>query len=185
MQTIVIYGDKQDIEVKNQIIQLLKNDYNITVIEDHRIYSVGSGPSLNIILTNNYSSILITNAIIILTSNAKLSYLELIDPSCRIIVNADDANYVSRLASLNSNIYTCGFSQKDSITFSSREKDNVVVSLQRSITTISDNLCEPFEIPCEIFNEISDYTILATILVLILLNYYDEKKCLLLTKIYF
>ena len=65
---------------------------------------------------------------------------------------------------------TYGLSDKDTVTFSSREEGKVVVALQRSVYTIYGKVVDPMEIPCEIRGEYRDFTVLAYVTLLLLLD---------------
>ena len=58
-------------------------------------------------------------------------------------------------------LITCGPSQKDTFTYSSCTDDNIVVSLQRSIKTLSNKSIEPFEILVKHDNQYDIYSSLA------------------------
>lgn len=60
-------------------------------------------------------------------------------------------------------IVTCGLSQKNTVTFSSRTPTTAVVSLQREIHTPDGTLIEPRELPIRLETPRDDYSLLATI----------------------
>lgn len=185
MNTVIIYGDKKNNLLKNNLIRILKENNSIHIFEDNSIISDGIGESINLIFTNNLKLINVKNAIIIIGINAKVHNIKYINRSSKIIVNANDSKQIMKLSKMSTKIYTCGFSSKDYVTFSSRNNDTAVVSLQRSVQLSKTEYCEPFEIPCIIENEISDYFILSSVLSLILLKNLNENISCELTKIYF
>ncbi len=184
MYTIVIYGDKKENEIKSILIGYLKHSYSLNILDGDHIYSIGKGSQLNIVITNSLSNIEIKNCILILTSSSKINNIKYLNKYVNVIINANDLKSISKLAKYGSNIYTCGFCSKDYITFSSRDDEYAVVSLQRSIRLSEMASCEPFEIPCELKAVVSDYAILASVLTLILMQNISEKKSNLIAKIY-
>lgn len=63
---------------------------------------------------------------------------------------------------------TCGLSQKDTVTFSSLDSDRAVVSLQRRLKALDGTEIEPVEVPVTFKPSHSEYSILASIAVLLL-----------------
>lgn len=177
MNTIIIFGDKKDTSIKDTLINTLKKNNVVNSINLYNAFSVGKGIPINIVHTNCIKHIGIENAIVIINSSAKVNNIKKIDKSCRVIINSDNSKGISKLIKFGANIFTCGFSSKDYITFSSRNDDSAVVSLQRSIRLSKDIACDPFETPCQIKSEMSDYTILASTLALILVGDISEEKC--------
>lgn len=176
MKTIIIYGDKRDLQIKNTLIPLLSKDFGINIVDGRVIKSTQGYRTINIIETANANEINVKNAILILKNNAKISSIKLVEKSTNIIVNSNNAKVLARLAKSLNHVYTCGFSSKDYMTFSSREQDSAVVSLQRDIVKLNGEICEPLDIRCKTRGEMNDYTILASSLCLILLNLINEKE---------
>ncbi len=61
---------------------------------------------------------------------------------------------------------TCGLSQKNTVTFSSRTPDSTVVSLQKEIRTAAGRPVEPRELPLSLSAPRRDYPLLAAMAVL-------------------
>lgn len=185
MNTVILYGDKKDNPIINSLKKILKENNCINIFEQNSINSEGEGEIINIILTNNIRILDIKDAVIILLSNAKINNIKFIEKSCKIIINANNTKQISKMSKYSNKIYTCGFSSKDYVTFSSRNKDSAVVSLQRSIKVSKNKSCEPFETPCIINSDIDDFSILSCILTIVfLVNQNENIKCDL-TRIYF
>lgn len=176
MDTIIIYGNKKDKQIRESLQKLLSKKFNVNYISDSVINSGSFGSQLNIIETTSLNEINIKNAILIVKNDSKINSISYIDKTTNIIVNANNTKSLLRLGKSNHNVYTCGFSSKDYVTFSSFDDESAIVSLQRSIKQLNGSICEPMEIPCDRLNGINDYTILATVLVMILLDKVDDKK---------
>lgn len=189
MNTIIIYGEKNDCIIKNNLASFLKQNYSINFFDNNHIYHKGVNPSdqgdsILIIYTNQLNNIDISNAIVIIGNNAKINHIKHINSNVRMIVNSDNTKQINKISKFTSKIYTCGFSSKDYITFSSRNEDSTTISLQRAVH-LSEYTCCPFEIPCSISENQSDFHILSAVMTLILIKCLNEKKACDLTKIYF
>lgn len=63
---------------------------------------------------------------------------------------------------------TCGLSQRDTLTYSSIDAENAVISLQREIKTLQGNPILPREIPILLNSAYDNYQLLAAMAVLLL-----------------
>lgn len=176
MNTIIIYGNKKDEQLKTILLKLLSKKYKVNYISDTIISSSVGNRAINLIETSSLNEIKVKNAILILKENARINSIKSIEQSINIITNANNTKNLLRLGKSIHNVYTCGFSPKDYVTFSSREEETAIVSLQRSIRQANGHICDPMEVPCSTANKISDYSILASTLTLILLGSISENK---------
>lgn len=179
---LIIYGDKKDTQIKDCLLKLLSDKFNINYISEGTVsalFEINSSfcerMDINIIEMSSLNNINIKNAILILKNNAKINSIKFVDNSVNIIINADNTKNLLKLTKTINNIYTCGFSSKDYATFSSRESNNAVISLQRSIRLENDRVLDPMEIPCVLQHDINDYSILASVLAMIMLGITEEK----------
>lgn len=187
-QNIVIWGDKRDRQIADTLLRMLQKRFTIHHFRQSfaEAETVGSGDeSINLIETHEMRELRLSPCILLVQNEAKLSVLHYLGEETSIIINASNTRGIDRLARLSKSIYTCGFSGKDYVTFSSREEENVVVSLQRSVPFADGAACEPFEIPCCAEEPLEDYTLLSCVLALILLRELDENKSKNIGKIYF
>ena len=81
---------------------------------------------------------------VILTED--ISVIEKIPENADIIVSSDNKDALKKLSSEKMNVITCG-GAKDTIGYSSNSDDEIVVSVQREILSLSGKKYEPFEIP--------------------------------------
>lgn len=179
MNTIILYGDKKDTQIKNNLFKILSDDFQINYICDSKICTISSSKTntpLNIIETSSLKEVRAKNTIIILKNNAKINSIKYISKNVNIIINSNNSKNIAKLANKNANVYTCGFSPKDYVTFSSRNNDNTIVSLQRNVKGTDGMIYEPMEIPCDCANNLNDFSILAAILTLILIGKSKENK---------
>lgn len=77
-------------------------------------------------------------------------------------------------------IVTCGLSQKNTVTFSSRTPATAVVSLQRELHAVDGSLIEPRELPVTLAAPRDDYPLLATVAAMWLAGISFPEKGLLL-----
>lgn len=166
MNTLVFYSEKGYVGVEQAIVSALNNMLK---------YRSESSRLINTVFTDNLKNIALTDFILILTGPIKHGMVKHIDRSAHVVVNANDRRALKRLIGCKANIYTCGFSAKDFVTFSSREDNAAMVSLQRNIRLKNHRIYEPFEIMCEIATDVSDYAILAAVLTMILLDLVDDE----------
>lgn len=177
MSTIFLYGDSTDDAIEILFIKILAQKYYVTFISDTQIseYGLGNTIDLTLISSNEIREINKTDAIIVFKPHSKINRLQKLDSSSKVIISSLEASKLLKLPSPLNNVYTCGFSSKDYITFSSREEDKAVISLQRSVLTLCNEVCDPFELPCSISKITDDFPLLAAMMTLILLEGSQEK----------
>lgn len=159
MNTIVFYSEKGVPKEYAAIVEAL----------------TATKQSINIIFTDSLKNIDTKNIVLILFTSIRHSAIKHLDASTRIIVNSINQRSIKTLAHCKHSVYTCGFSSKDYITFSSKFGLTAVVSLQRNIRPLDNMMYEPFEISCTLKSSYSDFTILSCVLAMILLNLVDER----------
>ena len=95
---------------------------------------------------------------VILTGD--ISVIEKIPENADIIVSSDNKDALKKLSSEKMNVITCG-GAKDTIGYSSNSDDEIVVSVQREILSLSEKKYEPFEIPLIKFSGETEYSAMA------------------------
>lgn len=175
LYTIIIYSGRKNERVKSGILQLLlqtlSNGFCINLISQKLLSTGNTGKEqINIIETTDIKEIATQNSILIIKNNANIKALKFIDKSTNVIIDSGNTKNIINLSKTLSKVYSCGFSSKDCVTFSSKEDEKAVVSLQRSVTNLKNEICEPLEIPCTIHGRHDDFSILATSLTAILLG---------------
>ena len=95
---------------------------------------------------------------IILTGD--ISVIEKIPENADIIVSSDNKDALKKLSSEKMNVITCGCA-KDTIGYSSNSDDEIVVSVQREILSLSGKKYEPFEIPLIKLSGETEYSAMA------------------------
>lgn len=95
---------------------------------------------------------------VILTGD--ISVIEKIPENADIIVSSDNKDALKKLSSEKMNVITCG-GAKDTIGYSSNSDDEIVVSVQREILSLSGKKYEPFEIPLIKLSGETEYSAMA------------------------
>ncbi len=95
---------------------------------------------------------------VILTGD--ISVIEKIPENADIIVSSDNKDALKKLSSEKMNVITCG-GAKDTIGYSSNSDDEIVVSVQREILSLSGKKYEPFEIPIIKLSGETEYSAMA------------------------
>lgn len=176
MNTIILLGNKKNDQIKNLLLKMLSKHFNINLISSSiEVIENQKKNWINLIETNKLERIHLKKAILILKDDTNAHSLRVIDETTNVIVNSSNTKSIIRLSKTLTHVYSCGFSSKDYMTFSSREEDQAVVSLQRSITLLNNEICEPLELPFQVTDKINDYSILATALTMLLLKQDTEK----------
>lgn len=85
-----------------------------------------------------------------------------------VIFNSSDKEDLYIAGKCTGDVIVCGFSLRDTVTFSSCLEEACVVSLQRKIKRIDGSFKEPFELPIVCKSDDDRYGILAAVLILIL-----------------
>lgn len=181
---LILLGDKKDQQISRCLLPLLQKYYKVHYIAYGSLHTFGEGEPVNVIEMAKLQDLTLENSILLLKETVRVAPFRSIDRNTSVILSESNITGFKPLAPLFSNVYTCGLGQKECITFSSREENDLVVSLQRSVLLPQGKVCEPFEIPCHKSTACSDYTVLACVLVLVLTGCLDENKIKEIGKIY-
>lgn len=184
MKSIVLFGDKRDRHMGSVLLKLLQKQFTVHYWNDEQAFTRGHGKNLYMFESDGIRSLELENCILLLKQNSRSHLLKQVHPTTEVIIDASNLRGLRGISHLQ-NIYTCGFSRKDCLTFSSRGEGNLVASLQRSLRLSDETACEPFEIPCDISGDYSDYAVLASVLALILVGGLNENRIKELGKLNF
>lgn len=187
MEQIVLFGDRRDREIALLLKRCLAQRSAVCHITESECSTEGNGAPVLLLETESLQELQCPSAILILKKKARAGGLKRIADGVSVIVDAADTNTIAALGAHHPalQVYTCGFGHKNTVTFSSRDDEQAVVSLQRPIFRSDELICDPFEIPCEIGRGQEDYSILATVMALILTRRWNENKSKEFGKIYF
>lgn len=147
----------------------------LTYLGNHQYRDFGASPQLELIDTDELTVLNTPASILVLKPKANLRKLEAIAPDTIVILDSANRRQLQAIARLHLNVMTVGLSAKDTLTFSSREEDCAVVSLQRSVRSLDGTRIEPMEIPCRLQGKCSEFHVLTAIALLVLCNQADGK----------
>ena len=185
MISVILFGESKDTQIAALLRRFLAREHTVCHLTQDRFETLGSGPAVNLVETASVRELSLKNAILIVKQNAKLGLLTKIGRELPVVIDAANVRGLARLDPERANVYTCGYSPKDAITFSSREETSAVVSLQRTVRLGKGGDCEPFELPCVLDGKADDYSVLASAMGLILMRLLDENIGRESGKIYF
>lgn len=175
MKQIVLYGDRRDTQLGDVLRLLLSCENRVCSLSGRRLSTAGRGPGILLIEADRLREMDVEDGVLVLKKGARLGPLRSVHKTTSIVISAEDAKNIARLSGYLPNVYTCGFSSKDFVTFSSKEESSAVVSLQRGVRLPGrETLVEPFEIPCAGTGKLRDYTVLAAVLTGILAGALQE-----------
>lgn len=100
----------------------------------------------------------------------------LLKDNTTVIFNSVNAAHLEAVRGTSVNAIACGYSQRDTITFSSVLPEEPVLSLQRSVHALDDSEVEPFELPIEVSAGWARYPLQSVFALLILLGTPDRVR---------
>lgn len=100
------------------------------------------------------------NTVFILGKSAVPENFPAIEKSFGCIFWSEQKSHREFLSRTGITAISCGYSHKDFITFSSKEEDACVLSLQRSVKSVSGSIISPFELPARRTSE-DDYHLMS------------------------
>ena len=169
MQTVVLYGDKEDKTLKNMIIKEIATDFCVIYYNGDKLLSSGDGEKILLIESDNINEIE-TECIIILKNNLKTEKIKNLNENSIVIINSGNKSHIEWMSGLDAGVITCGMLAKDTMTFSSISENSAVISLQRSLP-LKNTVIEPFEMPVTKHKDFDEYSMLSiAILKLIISN---------------
>lgn len=151
MENIIVVGTRQATEI---VDILMKFELHNTIIQ-----------------TKSLTKLHGSNIIVIITKEAKISDIEHIDINAKVIVSSTNKTMITKLTKKPIELYTCGFSNRDFATFSSKTTKKGIVSIQRN---------NPFELAYISSTSYKDYSILSSILSMVLIGYISDESGLLM-----
>lgn len=156
MNKIILIGDSEK-QVEKIITKYLEN---FLIVDDNSILKYGDITDTIIIHSSNLSTINAENCIIVFCNN--INNLYKIKPNNIAIIQSTYNETINFLIKNNIPIIKVGMQNNDTITYSSKMMNKMIVSIQRDIINYKGNIVEPEEI--SVFTEN---------------NYYNENNILL------
>lgn len=165
---IILVGDTKDEQISEQIISNLKSDYHIIHYNstNTREYNKESQELICIYETEKIENI--EKSILVIKNSAKNISNDKIPSENILIIDSENQHQIKTLCNGNLSVIVCGLSEKDTITFSSRETPTALVSLQREID-FCKNIIEPQEVQINSYCK-NKYPILVAGVIVIIAN---------------
>lgn len=161
MINIILYGSALDTAVKHAIFEDLAHRFCISYHDNKTLTRVGIGEEIMVLDTEQLSAIALDRCILLMKTDARPSDLSLLSSDTLAIANSENQLQLGALSKLQIPVITCGMGQKDTISFSSCGDESMVISLQRTISSLFGNTIEPLEIPIQNAYDIDGYALLA------------------------
>lgn len=115
-------------------------------------------------------------SILFLQKKANLKKTNRLSDKTTVVIDSENRKQLELVSRFPVDVVTFGLSPKDTVTFSSRDEQSAVVSLQRAVTALDGALLEPMEIPCILNEKLNDPLILGIASIMILLHLIDGDK---------
>ena len=156
MNNIVICGDCGQRALTKAIVRGCTRQGGALVLDGTSLYETCPSPDFCVMSVNSLSELHCRGLLVLGRALCQvrpdLSLGKLLS-----VIESDNANALSVLQQSGSPVIGCSMSPQDTLTLSCREEDTALVSLQRSVHTLSGALIEPCEIklhlsrPTELF----------------------------------
>lgn len=165
--SIIIVGDLEDASIGNFFFENLSKQFSVSYFSNGRFLESGIGQEIMLYETDKIAQCNFKNCVMIIKKQCSINICNEFESNTVAIVSSEQQNHLKLLSKLNLRTITCGSSSKDTVTFSSKNDDEIVISLQRAISTINGEIIEPFEMPMKKSIEDDDFTLLAYVSLLI------------------
>ena len=146
MTEIIIIGDGNDTALEKLIKSTLSATYRVVYIKEHTMTDIGSGYEL--VCFDSRRPVLpgVQDAVVIAKRSAVL--LPELPKSCTVIIDSDKPGQTASALKNGTAAIDCGFSPTATVSFTGETEEQLVISLNRSITALSGREIQPLEIPC-------------------------------------
>lgn len=174
MTGVFVFGDGSQ-SLRNLLLNRLSSSYDVTYITERSAVRKGFGYELILCDLPQLKGIALSGGVFLMKENGVFPNLKLTE-SAVVIANSENTRQMDSLRGNNSRIITCGCKPTDTLSYSSCRANEVVVSLNRRLVSLSGRPIEPLEIPEMLPDEPENlYNLLAlTALRLILDDYASE-----------
>lgn len=159
MVNIILAGKDSEADFAEFLQSRLSLRFHVEALSRSRLAAKGSGENILLIHTDSLRSCP-ENTVFILGKSSEPENFPAIEKSFSCIFWSEQKNHREFLSKAGINAISCGYSPKNFITYSSKEEDACVLSLQRSVKSIGGSSVSPFERPLKKFSE-DDYRIMA------------------------
>lgn len=173
VNTVILVGDDWRQSIRGHILSELKPYFHVVAVGGGKIAEAGQGKRLLFVDSEGFQNIQLERAAVVLGPKARLLKSVHIAPNCYMVADSSNLKQLEWLSQKNLKTISCGLSQKDTLTFSSKKDDRCAVSLQRSLKVCRSTL-EPLELMLSCGDEKETYPILAAAACLLLTGAHEK-----------
>lgn len=173
MTAVFTVGDERDNEFMLLFRDTLSETYQITYIKNKSVFQWGHGYELTAVDFPSYDEVGTEGAVFLLKKSCVPDFS--FPSGATVIACSENDKQIKALKSCHAHVITCGFGKTDTFSYSSLSDDKIVVSLNREITALSGKKIQPLEIPIEIPEGISIYSVIAFTALRVLLDDYNSE----------
>ena len=173
MTAVFIAGDERDNEFMLLFRDTLSETYRITYVKNSSVFQWGGGYELTAVDFQRYDKVRAEGAVFLLKKSCVPDFE--FPSEAAVIACSENDEQIKSLKSSRAHVITCGYGKTDTFSYSSLSDDKIVVSLNREITALSGKKIQPFEIPLEIPEGISVYSVIAFTALRVLLDDYNSE----------
>ena len=134
----------------HQVYENLNKLYNVMKVENNKICAPEKDVEIILCAMEDLVDFQVPSPIIIVGNEQQPSTPLPIPYEATVIVDINSVNFIHCSADKNIHIVDCGLSPKSTLTFSSVGRENLVLSLQRTIYNIRGVAIDPFDIPLDL-----------------------------------
>ena len=174
MICVGLVGSLDDNSIGNFLYEKLSKFFSVTYLSNGKLLKNGIGDDFLLFDIDYINICNFENCILIIKRHCPINSINNLNRATVTIVSSDEQDYLKKLSTLNIKTITCGSLGKDTVTFSSKNDDEIVISLQRSFNSIFGEEIEPFEIPIKKSQDDDDFTILAYIALCVEIGVIDK-----------
>lgn len=161
MVKIILLGDKSETAFGDFLLHKLCKNFHVIFVTEKQVCDFGCGEDLLLTEVESGGKVRTNGGILVLKDCSDGNILDGMASIDVAILNSENKMQLKELAKKNSAAITCGASSKDTVTFSSKDEENLVVAVQRPIKTVGGEICEPLEVSIETKDCPNDYSALA------------------------
>lgn len=156
---IFLTGNDEDSTLYDYFYRQLKDKLSILSITADEILKSSPESELVLVRTENIPKVN-TDFLLVLGKSASPQAIKNLKNCISAIVSSETEKQLKILSKHSVPTITCGLFPKDTVSYTSKTGESIVLSLQRTIEQINGNIIEPFELPFPI-SGLGDYADLA------------------------
>lgn len=157
MNQVVLLTGKQDHDFFQWLFHQLKQRFSFYYYGNGMLQQIGNNPAFCIYHTEQLRSVVSQNSLLVVANHGDLSKLKQLETS--VLIHSENTRQLKAVSCFQIPTITCGMSQKDFFTFSSVGVEKSVVSLQRELNLLGNEI-EPMEIPVYHSSQVEQYGVL-------------------------